>query len=109
MSAQPKIRWNEQAQVFLGEYGNIRFGLTPAAAIILADALYQAVRTYRANRNPQDELGPACLYRYPGGAQCGYQEWDCMHEGSSSPVTPQNGRHAFKTAGKENHAKHPND
>ena len=55
MSAQPKIRWNEQAQVFLGEYGNIRFGLTPAAAIILADALYQAVRTYRANRNPQDE------------------------------------------------------
>jgi hypothetical protein len=42
-SYRPTIRWNETAEVFLIEYGNIRMGLTRQSAEILAHDMLDAV------------------------------------------------------------------
>ena len=38
------VRWNTQARAFFVEYGNARFSVTRNGAIILADALREAVK-----------------------------------------------------------------
>jgi hypothetical protein len=40
-----EIRWNAQVRVFFVEYGNIRFAVSRLGAILLGDALREAVRT----------------------------------------------------------------
>ena len=40
-----EIRWNAQARAFFVEYGNVRFSVTRLGAILLRDALREAVRT----------------------------------------------------------------
>ena len=40
-----EIRWNAQARAFFVEYGNVRFSVTRLGAILLGDALREAVRT----------------------------------------------------------------
>ena len=40
-----EIRWNAQARAFFVQYGNIRFAVSRLGAILLGDALREAVRT----------------------------------------------------------------
>ena len=40
-----EIRWNAQARVFFVDYGNMRFSVSRLGAILLGDALREAVRT----------------------------------------------------------------
>ena len=40
-----EIRWNAQARAFFVQYGNIRFAVSRPGAILLGDALREAVRT----------------------------------------------------------------
>ena len=39
-----------------------------------------------------------CMFRI-GLTTCGYTENECMHEGSSEPVVPPNGRHKYTPEG----------
>jgi hypothetical protein len=40
-----EIRWNAQARAFFVDYGNVHFSVTRLGAILLGDALREAVRT----------------------------------------------------------------
>jgi hypothetical protein len=41
-----EIRWNAQARAFFVDYGNVHFSVTRLGAILLGDALREAVRIH---------------------------------------------------------------
>jgi hypothetical protein len=55
-SIEPTIRWNLRADVFLVDFGNAHFAVSQTAALILCDALREAIR----EKNEREQRTVTC-------------------------------------------------
>ena len=63
MNENIEIRWNAQARAFFVDYRNVRFSVTRTGAILLGDALREAVRTLTVAQYTGSDNAPSGTYR----------------------------------------------